>query len=158
LLEKYVMGLCTLGRDRKIGSAREFEKPPIGGDLSVLPFLGFPAVGSGPQATNQDGKLPKYVLWGRGAAVIGRISEGADNGRNSFLARDFVASRPSRIRWVLDLAPSIRLQWRAERAGRPVCPSGERPPTAPGKRRATVADGNSKWKSAPSSAWCKSEF
>jgi hypothetical protein len=25
------------------GSAREFEKPPIGGDLSVLPFLGLVA-------------------------------------------------------------------------------------------------------------------
>jgi len=27
-----------------IGSAREFEKPPIGGDLSVLPFLGLVAL------------------------------------------------------------------------------------------------------------------
>ena len=30
------------------GSAREFEKPPIGGDLSVLPFLGLVASGFRP--------------------------------------------------------------------------------------------------------------
>src|ERR1035438_4455238 len=30
------------------GSAREFEKPPIGGDLSVLPFLGLVALGFRP--------------------------------------------------------------------------------------------------------------
>src|ERR1035438_442453 len=31
-----------------LGSAREFEKPPIGGDLSVLPFLGSVALGFRP--------------------------------------------------------------------------------------------------------------
>ena len=32
----------------KKGSAREFEKPPIGGDLSVLPLLGLVALGFRP--------------------------------------------------------------------------------------------------------------
>lgn len=46
-LEQKVLGTRT-GGARKRGSAREFEKPPIGGDLSVLSFLGLVALGFRP--------------------------------------------------------------------------------------------------------------
>ena len=119
-----------------LGSARGFEKPPIGGDLSVLPFLGFPAVGSGPQATNQDGKLPNRAFFGdeEPRSSVGFLEEPIMVATHSWQGIWQRLGHPASLGF--DLAPSIRLRWRAERAGRPVCPSGERPTTATGESRA----------------------
>ena len=122
------------------------EKPPNGVDLSVLPFLGFPAVGSGPQASNQDGKLPNRAFFSdEERTSTGFPEESIMVATHSWKGISQHFSHPESLGF--DLAPSIRLRWRAERALPSVCPSGERPTTATGKSRATVA-GGFEWKSA----------
>ena len=60
----------------KLGSAREFEKPPIGRDLSVFPFLGFPTAKIRSRGMNLGAQTAEWhVLLGTSSTVMGRLME-----------------------------------------------------------------------------------
>ncbi len=95
--------------------ARIRRKRPIGGDLRVLPFLGFSAAESGPDGTNWDYKLPGGRFSGRDERWHGGITWGTDGRRNSFLEKGFRAVGPSRIAG-FEQSHQIRVRRRVDRA------------------------------------------
>jgi len=125
------MSAVRIGRTQSLfyGSAREFGETTNWRRLECFALPGISGRRIEPLG-NEPGRqtVKRAFFWGRGG-LHRQDSRRSWYGRNSFLERDFAASRLSRIAR-FDLEPSIRLRWLAERARRPFCrvANGQQPP------------------------------